>query len=181
MVLGILHELRTSELLVLVGLANTPATAFPVPPGRLVAAAIECAAPGNRDVGLTTGIDKRRIAHELEAFPVRQHWRQVAIGFRDEFDGGALRDVQVNARPQVNRASAVGPFGHDDAAAARGRAGLNGLFKSLAAIVLAIADSAVVEQSEITVGNHRRSQRVAYACRRDPVGCGRRPVCTGRN
>jgi hypothetical protein len=40
-----------------------------------------------------------------------------------------LHDVQVYSRPQVNRASSVCPFWNDDAAAACGRAGLNGLFE----------------------------------------------------
>jgi hypothetical protein len=89
--------------------------------------------------------------------------------------------VQVYSRPQVNRASSVCPFWNDDAAAACGRAGLNGLFESLAAIEAAIADSAVVEQSEIAVGNHRFAQSVAYSSRDDPVVSRLRLVRAGGN
>ena len=92
---------------------------LPRPPVLGVRLAVQRALAGDRDVVLLVGVDERREPHELDAFPARPHDRQVGRGVAAEPDRGALGDVQVDPRLQVDGAGEEDAGRHDDAPAAR--------------------------------------------------------------
>ena len=105
---------------ILIDVALLPAAvraAFPRPPVRAVAVAVDRAAAGDRDVRLLEGVDERREVHQLGAFPPRQH-DGVFVGVARETDRRPLADVQVDAAFQLDRAGDEFAFRHDDASAA---------------------------------------------------------------
>jgi hypothetical protein len=93
-------------------------TRGPGPPVRGVGAAVDRPAARDRDIRFAAHIDQRRVAHELEAFPVRQHGRQVAGGLGNERECRAVGDMELHVRAEMDRACRIAAAIDENAAAA---------------------------------------------------------------
>ncbi len=155
------------------GMVGAP---FPRPPVRLVGAAVERPLAGDGHVLALEGVDQRRVIHQLDAFPPRQH-EGVTLGIVAEVDGGAARDVQLDAAGQPQRTGGVLARRHDHPSTTRPRAGVD-RFLDVAA---------VCSDLEVVLRDARRRdarEDVGYAvpgiALRCPLSVGRWPLSVGR-
>src|SRR6202171_1648867 len=93
---------------------------LPGPPVRLVGLTVERSLAGDGDVFALEGVDERRVVHQLDALPPREHVRVVSR-IAAEAERGPGLQVQLHAALEPDRAGEV-LAGRDDHASATGEA-----------------------------------------------------------
>jgi hypothetical protein len=144
----------------------------------LAALPVEGAAARDRDVLLLPRIDERRIVHELDAFPAREH-DGVARWIGVELERRTLGDVQIHVALEVNRTreerqtARLAAARHDDPSSTRRSARVDRLRDRAGRERLAVRHRAVFPDVEIAIRKLRRLD-VAHDVLRTVPGFGRR-------
>src|SRR3954453_10898885 len=89
----------------------------PTPPGVPRALAVERAGAGDRDVGAAVRVDHRRVVTDLETFVPGLDDGQVVGRIGAEEQGRTFGDVELDPRPEMDRAGVPGAGRYDDTAA----------------------------------------------------------------
>src|SRR5215472_896129 len=149
------EQVAVFDLVRLALLPSTMRAPLPWPPMLTIGIAINGALTGDRDVSLLKGVDERRIVHQLNAFPSREH-KRVLPGIAAEADGRPGQQMQVDLALQMNRSGHELAGRNHDSAASGAVAGRYRLLERVGAIRAVVSDGAESGYVAIAIRKNRR-------------------------